>query len=333
MAVTEPRNENQNVVEVEDLVVKFHVRSDSGKRTIVPVDHVSFSIKSGEVLALVGESGSGKSTIGRTLVRINRPAGGTIRFDGQDVSSIRGTALKEYRKNAQMVFQDPFGSLNPVKTIEKHLVFPLKKHRGYTGQTLYQKVGELLHQVGLTPVQEIRVKFPHELSGGQRQRLAIARALAVNPKLVVADEPISMLDVSIRAGILQLMNDLKREFGLSYLYITHDLASARYFGDRIMVMYGGKMMELADSKELIKNPLHPYTRLLLAATPGSHGNVNLTDQSNEAPNLDSERKGCPFAFRCPLATDICREEMPELKNQASASSRVGEHLVACHHSP
>jgi peptide/nickel transport system ATP-binding protein len=333
MAQTDAQNETQHLIEVEDLVVTFQVRGENGKRTIVPVDKVSFSIQRGEVLALVGESGSGKSTIGRTLVRINRPTAGRIRFNGQDISLIRGADLKAYRKNAQMVFQDPFGSLNPVKTIEQHLVFPLKKHRGYTGKTLYQKVGELLHQVGLTPVQEIRAKFPHELSGGQRQRLAIARALAVNPKLVVADEPISMLDVSIRAGILQLMNQLKDEFGLSYLYITHDLASARYFGDRIMVMYGGKMMELAASKELIKNPLHPYTRLLLAATPGSHDDIDLTDQSNEAPNLDSDRRGCPFAFRCPLATDVCREEMPELKNQTNPSTTVGEHLVACHHSP
>jgi peptide/nickel transport system ATP-binding protein len=327
MAMNQPQSENEKLVEVNDLVVKFDVRGESGKHTIIPVDHVNFFIRKGEVLSLVGESGSGKTTIGRSLVRILRPTGGSIHVDGQDITKIRGAELKSYRKNAQMVFQDPFGSLNPVKTIEKHLVFPLRKHQGYKGNELYQKVGELLEQVGLTPVNEIRSKFPHELSGGQRQRLAIARALAVNPKFVVADEPISMLDVSIRAGILQLMNQLKEDFGLAYLYITHDLASARYFGDRIMVMYGGKVMEVAESKELIKNPVHPYTRLLLAATPGSQRDANLTDHSNEPPNLSIERKGCPFAFRCPLATDICREEMPELKTGTNA-----DHFAACHHS-
>lgn len=326
MAMNEPQLEAETLVDVDDLVITFSVRGESGKQTIIPVDHVSFFIRKGEVLSLVGESGSGKTTIGRALVRILKPSGGTIKVAGKDVTHIHGNTLKNYRRDAQMVFQDPFGSLNPVKTIEKHLTFPLKKHRGIRGSKLYQKVGELLEQVGLTPVNDIRTKFPHELSGGQRQRLAIARALAVNPKFVVADEPISMLDVSIRAGILQLMNNLKAEFGLSYLYITHDLASARYFGDRIMVMYGGKIMEIAESKQLIKNPRHPYTRLLLAATPGSHQNINLTDDSNEPPNLGIERKGCPFAFRCPLATDICREEMPALETKGQ-----NDHFVACHH--
>ncbi|WEG11991.1 ABC transporter ATP-binding protein [Pullulanibacillus sp. KACC 23026] len=327
MAMNQPQSESDKLIEVDDLVITFQVRGESGKQTIIPVDHVSFFIRKGEVLSLVGESGSGKTTIGRSLVRILRPNGGTIKVAGKDVTTIRGAELKAFRKEAQMVFQDPFGSLNPVKTIENHLTFPLKKHQGIRGTDLYQKVGELLEQVGLTPVNEIRTKFPHELSGGQRQRLAIARALAVNPKFVVADEPISMLDVSIRAGILQLMNHLKEEFGLSYLYITHDLASARYFGDRIMVMYGGKVMEVAESKELIKNPRHPYTRLLLAATPGSQQDANLTEHSNEPPNLSIERKGCPFAFRCPLATDICREEMPTLETKG-----IEDHHLACHHS-
>ncbi|CCQ98131.1 Oligopeptide transport ATP-binding protein AppF [[Clostridium] ultunense Esp] len=328
MAMIQPNLESKKIIEVDNLVVTFEVRGEKGKQTIIPVDHVSFSIHKGEVLSLVGESGSGKSTIGRTLVGINRPSSGTIRLNGQDVTNISGKSLREYRKNVQMIFQDPFGSLNPVKTVESHLMFPLKKHQGYRGKDLYQKIGELLYKVGLTPVNEIRVKYPYELSGGQRQRLAIARVLAVNPKFVIADEPISMLDVSIRAGILQLMNQLKEDFGLSYLYITHDLASARYFGDRIMVLYGGKVMEVAESKELIMKPLHPYTRLLLASTPGSQSNIDLTNYSNEPPNLSIERKGCPFAYRCPLVTNICREEMPPLKNKG----RMVRHLVACHHS-
>lgn len=313
------------LVEVEELVIKFPVRGNREKKYITPVDKVNLEIKKGEVLALVGESGSGKTTIGRALVRLLKPSEGTITVLGKKVNEIKGKDLKDYRRVAQMIFQDPFGSLNPVKTIESHVIFPLKKHQGYKGKALDQKVTDLLTQVGLTPVNEIRKKHPHELSGGQRQRLAIARALAVNPQFIVADEPTSMLDVSIRAGILQLMNDLKRDLGLSYLYITHDLASARYFGDRIMVLYGGKVMEMAESKELIKNPLNPYTRLLLAATPGSESQIDLTDMTNDPPDLSVGRKGCPFVHRCPLATDVCRETMPALEQT------VDGHFVACHH--
>lgn len=314
------------LVEVENLLIKFPVRGgDRKKKFITPVDHVSLEIKKGEVLALVGESGSGKTTIGRALVRLLKPTEGNIVVDGKNVNTIAGKELMKYRKVAQMIFQDPFGSLNPVKSIESHLKFPLKKHQGFRGQALDQKITDLLLQVGLTPVNEIRKKHPHELSGGQRQRLAIARALAVNPQFIVADEPTSMLDVSIRAGILQLMNELKRDLGLSYLYITHDLASARYFGDRIMVLYGGKVMEIAESKTIIKNPINPYTKLLLSATPGSNVKVNLKDMNNEAPDLSEGRKGCPFVHRCPLATGICKEAMPILTEQTE------NHFVACHH--
>jgi peptide/nickel transport system ATP-binding protein len=318
-------DQSSALVEVKDLVIKYPVRGERKKKFITPVDKVNLEIKKGEVLALVGESGSGKTTIGRALVRLLKPTDGTITVLGKKVNEIKGKELKEYRRVAQMIFQDPFGSLNPVKTIESHVKFPLRKHQGYKGKALDQKVTELLLQVGLTPVNEIRKKHPHELSGGQRQRLAIARALAVNPQFIVADEPTSMLDVSIRAGILQLMNDLKRELGLSYLYITHDLASARYFGDRIMVLYGGKVMEIADSKELIKNPLNPYTRLLLAATPGSDSQIDLTNMSNDPPDLSIGRKGCPFVHRCPLATDVCRERMPALEQPTK------NHFAACHH--
>ncbi|MED1204541.1 ABC transporter ATP-binding protein [Heyndrickxia acidicola] len=318
-------DQSSALVEVKDLVIKYPVRGERKKKFITPVDKVNLEIKKGEVLALVGESGSGKTTIGRALVRLLKPTDGTITVLGKKVNEIKGKELKEYRRVAQMIFQDPFGSLNPVKTIESHVMFPLRRHQGYKGKALDQKVTELLLQVGLTPVNEIRKKHPHELSGGQRQRLAIARALAVNPQFIVADEPTSMLDVSIRAGILQLMNDLKRELGLSYLYITHDLASARYFGDRIMVLYGGKVMEIADSKELIKNPLNPYTRLLLAATPGSDSQIDLTNMSNDPPDLSIGRKGCPFVHRCPLATDVCRERMPALEQPTK------NHFAACHH--
>lgn len=310
------------LVEVENLVIRFPLRNGQWIR---PVDKVSFSVRRGEVLALVGESGSGKTTIGRTLLRILEPHAGRISVDGQDVSHIRGDALVQYRRHAQMIFQDPFASLNPVKTVENHLIFPVRKHRTRDRREASEIIDQLLTRVGLTPVLETRQKFPHELSGGQRQRLAIARALAVQPQFLVADEPISMLDVSIRAGILKLMNALKGEFQLSFLYITHDLASARYFGDRIMVLYAGKVMETALSPELVRSPHHPYTRLLLAATPGSASPTMLPEKSQEPADLTESRQGCPFAPRCMLATGECRETMPDLVQVSDT------HQVACFH--
>ncbi|MCL6443201.1 MAG: ABC transporter ATP-binding protein [Alicyclobacillus sp.] len=326
--VAEPKPVPANaLVRVEDLVVRFPVKSGNGRRFITPVDHVSFEIGDGEVLALVGESGSGKTTIGRALVRILEPDSGKILVDGRDVTHIQGKDLVSHYKNVQMVFQDPFGSLNPVRTVEQHLMLPLKKHLKMSGARLQARVLELLETVGLTPARVVRDKFPHELSGGQRQRVAIARALAVNPKFLVADEPISMLDVSIRAGVLKLMNRLKDEFHLSYLYITHDLASARYFGDRIMVMYGGRVAETGTANQVVKNPTHPYTQLLLMSTPGAAEQQRLTGIRIEAPNLLEGRKGCPYAHRCPLATDICRQEVPPMKVVEDG------HEVACHHRP
>lgn len=313
------------LVQVEDLVIRFPISQKARKQTFIrPVDHVSFEIGHSEVLALVGESGSGKSTIGRALIRITEPSHGKIIVRGQDVSHIKGRALREYRRFIQMIFQDPFGSLNPIRTIEQHIEFPLKTTPSRNNDSVDERMDYLLTRVGLTPVADIRAKFPHELSGGQRQRVAIARALAVNPGFLVADEPISMLDVSIRAGILKLMNELKDEFGLSYLYITHDLASARYFGDRIMVIYGGKVMETAPSSELIRNPQHPYTKLLLAATPGSPVRGPLPETSNSAPNLFEGRMGCPFADRCPHVLEKCTKIEPE------KSTISDEHTVFCH---
>jgi peptide/nickel transport system ATP-binding protein len=317
--------EQKAYIQVDNLKVRFPVRRQGRRSYITPVDGVSFHIGAGEVLSLVGESGSGKSTIGRALVRILTPTEGKIEVGGKDVTHIRGRALKEYRRVAQMVFQDPFGSLNPVRTIEKHLLYPLRKYRGGSAREVSEQVDELLHRVGLDPVQEFRAKYPHELSGGQRQRVAIARALAVGPSFIVADEPISMLDVSIRAGILKLLNELKQDLNLSYLYITHDLASARYFGDRIMVLYGGRIMETATSRRLLEKPLHPYTRLLLAATPGSNWQEKLPETSNEAPDLQEGRQGCPFAHRCPFVQARCREDTPVLRELEQG------HYVACHY--
>ncbi len=317
---------DQSLVDVQNLVIRFAVGRGGARRYITPVDNVSFEIAEREVLAVVGESGSGKSTIGRTLVRVLTPSSGKIFLGGEEVTRIKGRALRDYRKNVQMIFQDPFGSLNPVQTIEQHLQFPIRKHQNLRGSQLSDKIEELLTVVGLTPANEVRYKYPHELSGGQRQRIAIARALAVQPKFLVADEPISMLDVSIRADIIQLLNQLKEDFGLSYLYITHDLASAHYFGDKIMVLYGGRVMEMGLADELIQNPKHPYTHLLLSATPGSGTRGTITETAIEAPNLFEGRKGCTFAHRCPLATDLCRETAPTL-----TALETNTHHVACHY--
>jgi len=310
------------LLDVKELVVRFPL----GKGDVLrPVDGVSFSIASGEVLSLVGESGSGKSTIGKALVRMLEPADGCILVNGRDVAHIGRHQVKEYWRHAQMVFQDPFGSLNPVRTIEQHLAYPLRKHRIAQGFSLDARIDELLERVGLTPVAETRRKYPHELSGGQRQRVAIARALAVKPKFIVADEPISMLDVSIRAGILTLLAQLRDEMNIGLLYITHDLASARYIGNRIMVLYGGQVMETAPSGELVAHPIHPYTKLLLAATPGAKHEGPLPETANSAPDLMEPRQGCPFAPRCPYLSDICRETQPELAEAGQ------NHQFACHH--
>lgn len=310
------------LVEVRDLVVRFPL----GRGQVIrPVDEVSFTIAPGEVLSLVGESGSGKSTIAKALVRMLEPSGGSIVVDEVDITHARGRQVIRYRRDVQMVFQDPFGSLNPVQTIERHLAYPLRKLKLAEKGSVNQRIDRLLEKVGLTPVAETRGKFPHELSGGQRQRVAIARALAVNPKFLVADEPISMLDVSIRAGILKLIEELRDDLNLAFLYITHDLASARYIGNRIMVLYAGRVMESAPSADLLREPMHPYTRLLLAATPGNRDKGPLPETSNRAANLFEGRQGCQFTNRCPFATEVCGEVVPPLVEMST------EHQVACHH--
>ena len=311
-------------IEAKELVVRFPIKMGRKKGYITPVDGVSFEVAVGEVLSLVGESGSGKSTLGRTLVRFNEPAGGTLEVAGKDITHLRGNReLRELRRQVQMVFQDPFGSLNPVKSVGQHLRALVRKHQHLTGRLLEERCIQLLETVGLSPGAEMMVKYPHEMSGGQRQRVAIARALAVNPRFIVADEPISMLDVSIRADILKLLNQLKGELGLGYLYITHDLASAKYFGDRIMVLYGGQIMERAGSAQIIETPRHPYTQLLLASSAGS--GQKLGETSIEPPDLFEGRMGCPFANRCPLVSSVCRTERPPL-----VALDPG-HEVACHH--
>jgi peptide/nickel transport system ATP-binding protein len=238
------------------------------------VDDVSFALRPGTITALVGESGSGKSTVARLLSRLYAPSGGTILFRGEDVSHVRGRrALLAYRSEVQMIFQDPFASLNPVKRVQHHIERPLLIHGLVSKRMVDARVRELLDTVGLVPPEEIAQKYPHQLSGGQRQRVAIARALAVEPAVVLADEPISMLDVSIRMGLLNLMADLKRELGIAFLYITHDIASARYVADEVLVMYAGRIVEQGPTDEVLQSPGHEYTRLLLSAVPNPEGGL------------------------------------------------------------
>jgi len=297
----------------------------SRRQTIHAVDDVSFALRAGRVTALVGESGSGKSTVARLLARLYTPTVGEIVFHGRPVSGRRSRrALLPYRAEVQMIFQDPFGSLNPAKTIEHHIARPLRIHGVVPGERVRERVDELLHTVGLVPPREIARKYPHELSGGQRQRVAIARALAVQPAVLLADEPISMLDVSIRIGILNLMRRLKEEYGIALLYVTHDLASARYLADEILVMYAGQIVEQGETETVLGNPLHPYTRLLLAAAPDpglqASERVAATRRTVESP----PRLRCRFADRCPVAVERSLHAVPSL-----IEAEPG-HLVRCH---
>jgi len=279
------------------------------------VDDVSFTLKPGRVTALVGESGSGKSTVAKLLLRLYDPTGGSVIFDGRDIASdhSRKNVLR-YRSRVQMIFQDPFDSLNPVKTIRHHLARPLSIHGIVPRGKIDQRVNELLETVGLVPPEKFAAKYPHELSGGQRQRVSIARALAVEPTVLIADEPTSMLDVSIRIGILNLIVELKEQHGLAFLYVTHDLASARYVADDVLVMYAGQIVEQGPIDEVLEHPRHPYTRLLLSAVP----DPNLVAESRVELNAGQESAavdplaGCRFLARCPLAIEICSHVTPEL---------------------
>jgi peptide/nickel transport system ATP-binding protein len=266
-----------STLEVQHLGKRFPVRGAGLRREMLDaVADVSFTLRPGNVTALVGESGSGKSTVARLLARLYAPTDGTIVFDGKDVSDQRRRkTLLAYRSHVQMIFQDPFASLNPVKRIEHHIARPLQIHGICSRRALDGRVRELLARVGLVPPDEIAQKYPHQLSGGQRQRVAIARALAVEPSVILADEPISMLDVSIRIGILNLILQLKRELGIAFLYITHDIASARYVADEVLVMYRGRIVEQGPTDAVLLDPQHAYTRLLLSAVPNPESGLRL----------------------------------------------------------
>jgi len=309
-------------LEVQGLTKHFAVGSAVRRSRLHAVDDVSFALRAGRVTALVGESGSGKSTVARILARLMEPTTGTILFRG----GAPGDELR-YRSEVQIIFQDPFDSLNPVKTIGHHVERPLRIHKVVPSDQVEGRVHELLAAVGLYPPAEIAAKYPHELSGGQRQRVAIARVLGVEPRVILADEPTSMLDVSIRIGILNLMRRLAEDRGIAFLYVTHDLAAARYVADDILVMYAGQIVEQGPIEEVLAEPLHPYTRLLLSAAP---------DPANLAPPAHIERtggraaaavepaEGCRFLPRCPLAVAVCSEVTPRLVEPHSG------HAARCH---
>ena len=291
------------------------------------VDDVSFALRPGTITALVGESGSGKSTVARLLLRLYDPTAGSVLFEGEDVTGkSRRQDVLRYRSQVQMIFQDPFGSLNPVKTIRHHLARPLKIHDRVPADGIETRMCELLETVGLVPPDRYLEKYPHELSGGQRQRVAIARALAVEPTVLVADEPTSMLDVSIRVGILNLMLELKERKRLAFLYVTHDLASARYVADTVLVMYAGQIVEQGPAERVLQSPLHPYTQLLLSSVPdpAAGARERIEVRKGLASAAVDPPEGCRFAGRCPLRVDVCSTITPEL-----VAARPGQ-SARCH---
>ncbi|MCL4561563.1 MAG: ATP-binding cassette domain-containing protein [Chloroflexi bacterium] len=290
------------------------------------VDGVTFQIRQGETLGLVGESGCGKSTTGRTILQLYRPTSGHVFFENEDLVEMHGEHLRRMRRKMQMIFQDPYASLNPRMTVEEIIGEPLIVHNAAQGRDIRERVKELLGLVGLSA--GVVDRYPHEFSGGQRQRIGVARALALNPSLIVCDEPISALDVSIQAQVVNLLEDLQGQFGLTYLFIAHDLSMVRHISDRVAVMYLGVIMELASRDELYSHPLHPYTQALLSAVPIPDPVVEekrrRTILQGDVPSPVTPPSGCRFRTRCPLAQEICTQQRPEWRELAP------NHWVACH---
>ncbi|WP_251860956.1 oligopeptide/dipeptide ABC transporter ATP-binding protein [Clostridium sp. Marseille-Q2269] len=315
--------ESENLIEVRNLKKYFKV----GKNAILKaVDGVSFDIKKGETLGLVGESGCGKTTCGRTILGLYEATDGEVKFKGTNINKLNNKEKREFTKEAQIIFQDPYASLNPRMTVADIVGEGIDIHNIYTGKERLDKIYELLSLVGLN--KEHASRFPHEFSGGQRQRIGIARALAIEPKFIVCDEPISALDVSIQAQVVNLLIDLQNKLGLTYLFIAHDLSMVRHISDRVGVMYLGNLVELSKSQELYENPLHPYTKALLSAIPipdpDKGKQREIITLQGEVPSPINPKPGCKFAERCKYAKDLCRTEIPKFKEIEK------DHFVACY---
>jgi len=324
--------EPENVVEVVNLKKYFDIKMglkgflSKEQPHVRAVDDITFNIRRKEIIGMVGETGCGKTTVGRLILRLDDPTAGVIRFEGTDIASLKTKQIKQFRRNAQMIFQDPYASLNPRMTVSQTVSEPLINY-GMRGQQelMAERVAKSLQDAGLRPIDEYIERFPHELSGGERQRVSIARALVMEPTFIVADEPVSMLDVSIRAGVMNLMMSLRERYGIAYQLITHDISVARFMSDRIAIMYLGKIMELADTEVIVKKPFHPYTRALIQAVP-------IADPTRERPDLPirgeipsplDRPSGCVFRTRCIFAVAECAETVPELKEYGR------DHKVAC----
>lgn len=319
---------SEPLVELTDLKMHFTLPGSLFARdrpVLRAVDGVSLSIRRGETMGLVGESGCGKSTLARTLIRLYQPTEGRIVFDGTDISALSNKQMAPFRSRIQMIFQDPYASLNGRMTVRDLIAEPLVIAGGMTAAQRLERVAHLLERVGLR--RDHMDRFPHEFSGGQRQRIGIARAIALNPELVICDEPISALDVSIQAQVVNMLEDLQAELGLTYLFITHDLSMVRHISTRIGVMYLGRLVELADNASLYGRPRHPYTRALLSSVPVADPTARSRPEPmrGEIPSPIDVPSGCRFRTRCPLATDLCAREDPEFKDAG------GGHMVACHY--